>query len=248
MNRPERVEVLGVPVDCVDMEGALSAVDRMVADEHAHTILAVNPEKIMVSRHDKATLASLRNASLLIPDGIGAVLAVRLLHRKRIGRVPGAELMPRVCEQSIHKGYRLFLYGASPDVNKKAVEVLCNRHPGIRIVGHQHGFVSEAEMPGLIQQINESGAQILFIALGSPRQELWIERYMPDLVSVKVYQGVGGTFNVIAGEVKRAPALFCRLHLEWFYRLVTDPRRIARQVVLPKYALLVIWQKITGRC
>ncbi|MFQ5636353.1 MAG: WecB/TagA/CpsF family glycosyltransferase, partial [Gammaproteobacteria bacterium] len=245
-SRPERVLILGVPVDCVDMDGALAAVDDMIAGDRAHTILAVNPEKIMAARRDAATLESLRQASLLIPDGIGAVLGIRLLHRKRVDRVPGSELMPRLCERSVDEGYRLFLYGASEAVNARAVEVLTERYPGVRIVGRQHGFMAEEQMPELVERINESGAQILFVALGSPRQELWINRYMPRLTSVKVYQGVGGTFNVIAGEVRRAPEIFCRLHLEWFYRLMTDPRRIARQIVLPWYALLVLRQKLTG--
>jgi N-acetylglucosaminyldiphosphoundecaprenol N-acetyl-beta-D-mannosaminyltransferase len=151
--------------------------------------------------------------------------------------------MPAICELAARKGYPVFLFGAALDVNRKAREVLAERYPGIRIVGGRDGFVKEGDMLNLIDEINASGAQILFIALGSPRQELWMEKYLPQL-NIKVCQGVGGTFDVIAGKVKRAPLIFRKMQLEWFYRLASQPKRLLRQTALPKFVVQVFKKRM----
>lgn len=233
--RPARVLVAGIPVDCVDMEQALDTVDRLVATGGpARTILAVNPEKVMQARADPLLRRALANAGLVIPDGTGVVLAVRLLERQRIRRVAGADLMPAICERAARQGYSVFLYGASPEVNERAAAALLADYPNLRIVGREHGFVRADDMPALIDRINAAAPDILFVALGSPRQEQWMEEHLPRL-KVKVCQGVGGTFDVLSGRVKRAPLVFRRASLEWFYRLCADPRRIRRQMALPRF-------------
>lgn len=247
MSTPKRVSVLGVPVDCVDMVRTLAAVDDMVAGGQARTILAVNPEKVMKAQTDPVLRRALDDAGLLIPDGIGVVYAVRLLWGEHIGRVPGAELMPEICALAAKRGYKVFLFGASREVNEQVVAKLQQRYPGIPIVGHHDGYVDEAQMPHLIDAINLSGAQILFVALGSPKQELWMEKYLPQLNHVRVCQGVGGTFDVISGRVRRAPAFFRHTNLEWFYRLITDPKRALRQVALPQFTLAVFRAKLSSR-
>jgi N-acetylglucosaminyldiphosphoundecaprenol N-acetyl-beta-D-mannosaminyltransferase len=129
----------------------------------------------------------------------------------------------------------VFLCGGSPDVNARAEQVLRERYPGIRLVGRQHGYVSEREMRGVVEAINASGAEIVFVALGSPKQEVWIHTHRPHL-RVKICQGVGGTFDVIAGRVRRAPRLVRAARLEWLYRLVKQPSRLVRQTALPRFA------------
>ena len=244
-NKPKRIEILGAPVDCVDMEQSLQVVDAMIKGDCAKTLIAVNPEKIIKAQTDPHLLRFLQNAGLLIPDGIGAVAAARILNGVVLSRVPGAELMPAICERSVKKGYKLFLLGANPEVNSRAVAVLNKRYPGINIVGSQHGYYSENEITEIIMKINDSLADVLFIALGSPSQELWMEKYLPQL-NVKVCQGVGGTFDVITGNIKRAPLLFRKLNLEWFYRLVSQPNRLLRQTALPKFVYLVFKKKLLG--
>jgi N-acetylglucosaminyldiphosphoundecaprenol N-acetyl-beta-D-mannosaminyltransferase len=235
----KRIELLGVPVDCVTMDQALDWAESKITGHHPCTILAVNPEKVMRAREDSRLLDQLRAADLLIPDGIGIVLAARLLGLAHAERVPGSELMPKLCERAVLKGFMVFLFGASAEVNQQAVAVLRERYPGIRIVGSQHGYVKDADMPAVITRINECKPDLLFVALGSPHQELWMARYLPQL-TVKVCQGVGGTFDVIAGRVKRAPKFFRSLHLEWFYRLASNPRRIRRQTALPMFAYHIL--------
>ena len=247
MSSPRRVSVLGVPVDCVDMARTLAAVDDLVAGGLPRTILAVNPEKVMKAQHDPVLRRALDDAGLLIPDGIGVVFAVRMLWGEHISRVPGSELMPAICALAAQRGYKVFLFGASREVNEQAVARLQHQYPGIPIVGHHDGYVDEAGMPRLIDEINLCGAQIVFVALGSPKQELWMEQYLPQLHHVRVCQGVGGTFDVIAWRVRRAPSFFRQAHLEWFYRLITDPKRARRQVALPQFTLAVFRAKLSSR-
>jgi N-acetylglucosaminyldiphosphoundecaprenol N-acetyl-beta-D-mannosaminyltransferase len=244
--KPKRVEVLGVPVDCVTMAQAIEWAETMVTGHTPQTVVAVNPEKVMKASQDPYLLQHLRSAGLLIPDGIGVVLAVRLFEQGLLQRVPGSELMPNLCELAAAKGYRVFLFGASPEVIPRTAEVLEQRFPGLNIVGAQHGYVKDDGMSAVISSINAAQPDFLFIALGSPKQELWMARYVP-LLKVKVCQGVGGTFDVIAGRVKRAPLLFRSMHLEWLYRLFSQPSRIFRQAALPIFVYQVLKNKFTRR-
>ena len=158
-------------------------------------------------------------------------------------RVPGSELMPKLCELAARKGYGVFLFGSKEEVNQESAEKLVQRYPGLRIAGRANGYLKEEEMPKLVGRINASGAKILFVALGSPKQEQWIQKWLPQL-DVGICQGIGGTLDTIVGTVKRAPPLFCRFGLEWFYRLITNPKRIRRQMVLPVFAWMVIKEKL----
>ncbi|MDR4484998.1 MAG: WecB/TagA/CpsF family glycosyltransferase [Nitrospirales bacterium] len=243
--KPQRIEILGVPVDCITMDEAVDWADSMMTTHRPCTILAVNPEKVIRAQQGRELLERLRSADLLVPDGIGVVLGLRLLGLGRVERVPGSELMPKLCELAVSKGYTVFLFGGSQEVSRQTVSALCERYPGIRIVGAQHGYVPEEDMPGVVAGINETSPDLLFVALGSPKQELWMARYLP-LLNVKVCQGVGGTFDVIAGRVKRAPLIFRTLHLEWFYRLLSQPNRILRQTALPLFVFQILRKRIMG--
>lgn len=240
--KANRIKILGVPVDCVDMSGALDEVDAMIAGTTGNTVFAVNPEKVMKALDDPALLQHLENAGLLIPDGVGVVFASRLLRLGTMKRVPGSELMPAICERATIKGYKIFLFGAAHEVSDAVARILPSRYPGLKVVGNQHGFLSDVDMPDLVDRINASGAEVLFVALGSPKQEEWMARYLPQL-KIRVCQGVGGTFDVIAGKVKRAPVFWRRIHLEWLYRLLSDPKRLMRQKALPKFAWRVLLAK-----
>jgi len=237
--KPARIEILGVPVDCVSMTTALDYVDELLRGGEAGTVLAINPEKVIKARQDPVLLGQLKTAALLIPDGIGIVGAARLLGLANIERVPGIDLMMRICERAAERGYRVFLYGAVPEVNAAASEALAAAFPGLRIVGRQHGYLSEAEMPALVSAINNSGADILLAALGSPRQEQWMATHLAQL-RIKVCQGVGGSFDVLAGTVRRAPASWRDRNMEWAYRLLSQPRRLMRQTALPRFAFQVL--------
>lgn len=242
-----RLKILDIWVDPVTMQQALDRVVEFVEKgERPHAVFAVNPEKNFSVPKDPGLYEHFRNADLLIPDGIGIVLAARILHGASLSRVPGVELMDNICALSSRKGYRVFIYGAKEEVNHMAAARLLERHPSLKIVGRANGYVRDEEMPGLVREINESEAQVLFLALGSPKQEKWYSTYGSSLRTVRVCQGIGGTLDTIAGNVKRAPDVWCRMNLEWLYRLLSDPRRLSRQKVLPVFAWQVLMAKISG--
>jgi N-acetylglucosaminyldiphosphoundecaprenol N-acetyl-beta-D-mannosaminyltransferase len=244
--KPKRIEILGVPVDCLTMDQTINLVDSVLAGDVAQSVVAVNPEKVMRARVDMRLRGQLQRAAVLIPDGIGVVAAARMLGLGQFNRVPGSELMPKLCDLAARTGRSVFLFGATPEVNERTAQVLRERYRGLKIAGAQHGYLTDDEMPGLIDHINRSNTDIVFVALGSPKQEAWIDRYLPQM-NVKVCQGVGGTFDVIAGHVKRAPAAFRAVHLEWFYRLAANPNRLARQSALPGFVFQIFKQRVTGK-
>jgi N-acetylglucosaminyldiphosphoundecaprenol N-acetyl-beta-D-mannosaminyltransferase len=240
----QRIRVLDAPVDVINMETALAFVDdRVAAGRPGNYVLAMNPEKTFALRRDRRLGEFFEDAALLLPDGIGVVLAARFLHGARIGRVPGADLMQEICRHAAAKGHRIFIYGASEEVSAAAVLELKRRYPGIRIVGRANGYVAAEAMEALVDEINDSQADILFVALGSPRQENWMRQYGPGL-KVPLCLGIGGTLDTIVGKVRRAPKLFQRLGLEWLYRLAREPSRAARQKVLPLFAWQVLVQRL----
>lgn len=243
-----RYDILGSLVDAVDMRAALDWVAEAVKGRTTPGfILAMNPEKVFVLRKDAFLKDFFENASLLIPDGIGMVKALHILHNVKISRTPGADLMQRICAEAPEHGYRIFIYGSSEVVNARACEILSQRHPGIRIVGRANGFVKTEEMPELINRINAAQADILFIAMGSPKQEQWMNEYAGQLTTVRVCQGIGGTLDTIVGTVKRAPLVWQKLGLEWFYRLLCQPSRFKRQLRCFRFAIEVYQQKILGK-
>lgn len=246
---PRRVDVLGVPVDAVDLQGALAFADRAVRSGRlSMCILAVNPEKVIALHRNPALAAFFRSAGLLIPDGIGVVWAARVLHGVRAARVPGADLMQELCSLAAKRGYPVYLLGAKEEVSATAAHRLEERYPGLLVAGRTNGFVPLERMGEVVDEINRSGARILFVALGSPRQEHWIAEHGPRL-RVNVIQGIGGTLDTIAGNVKRAPAVWQRANLEWLFRLLSNPRRIGRQSGLVEFAWKVLLSKLTGaRC
>src|SRR5947207_23225 len=162
--RPIAVDVLGVPVHCLDVDSAVTTVatllDRSLDHSRPATIFAVNPEKIMSCRNRPELLEALRSADLLIPDGIGVVLAVRLLHRQQIERVPGSDLMPMICAEAANRGLSIFLLGGAPGIAQRAAAVLASVYPTIKIAGREHGYFKEADTERLIESINRTKADI----------------------------------------------------------------------------------------
>jgi len=240
--RPERCSLFGIGVDAVDMKTMVEEADAAIRAQRQCTIFAVNPEKIVAAQHLPSLRGWLNASEWLIPDGVGAVFAARWRGTRVPERVAGSELMPRLCELAATHGHRVFLLGARESSNAAAAAKLQELFPGIVIVDRHDGYFSEADEPALIERINAARVQMLFVALGSPKQEAWIHRNRARL-DVNVIQGVGGTFDVLAGVIRRAPRFWIRLNLEWLYRLIEQPSRIKRQWPLFYFAYLVL----TGR-
>jgi len=244
-----RLKILDVWVDPVSRVQCLEKVTHYLREgNRPHTVFAVNPEKNFSVPRDAILYAAFKSADLLIPDGIGIVVAARMLYGVKLTRLPGVELMEDICALAARQGRKVFAYGAKEEVNRAAVEILKKRYPGLNICGRSHGYVAPEEMQSLIQKINASEAEILFLALGSPKQEKWLAAHRDSLETVRVCQGIGGALDTIVGNVRRAPTVWQRYHAEWFYRLVSEPGRLKRQKVLPVFATMVLiaWLKMNG--
>ena len=240
----DRLKILNIWVDSVDRKAAIDRVESFFGEDRPHSIFAVNPEKNFTVVKDPFLFETIKDADLLIPDGIGIVMAAKVLYGATLRRVPGVEFMNDICQLAERKRKPIFIYGASETVNKAATDKLRRRYPDLVVAGRSNGYIPESGMPELIRRINHCGAEVLFLALGSPRQEKWFSRYARELKFVKVCQGIGGSLDTIAGKVKRAPKIWQKFSAEWLYRLVSEPRRIERQKVLPIFALNVLRVKL----
>jgi N-acetylglucosaminyldiphosphoundecaprenol N-acetyl-beta-D-mannosaminyltransferase len=240
------LDILQLKVSVVDMDSVLQFVDDHVRQgTHPASIVCANPEKIFQLRSCAQIRPLFEVADMVIPDGIGIVLAARLLYRRKLRRVAGADLMQSICAAAAARNHRIFLFGSSEQTNRKAVENLRKRYPGINIVGTQHGYLEADKMDALVARINDARPDILFVALGSPRQEIWIQQHLPKL-NVKVVQAIGGTLDTIAGTVKRAPSWMMAIGLEWFYRLLKQPSRVRRDLNLLRFSAEVLRIKLAG--
>lgn len=199
--------------------------------------VAVNPEKLYKAARNPKLQNALRSADIRVCDGIGISLASILLYRRPIPRCTGIDLFLRLIRLSAEKGLRIFVLGASPEVNEAGCLALIKAHPGLKIVGRHHGYVEDFDP--IIHSINQSGAELLFVAMGSPRQEFWISENRRRL-SPPFCMGIGGSLDVMSGRVRRAPTVFRVIGAEWLYRLISEPSRFRRQVVLPVFAMDVL--------
>ncbi|MHC4717860.1 MAG: WecB/TagA/CpsF family glycosyltransferase [Planctomycetota bacterium] len=217
-------------------------VSETIAAGRKSFCVAINPEKVYRATHDADLRAMLDRADVTICDGIGVSIAAKLLYGKALRRVTGCDLFGRLIVAAEDEGWGVFLLGASPESNTLACAKLRERHPELRIVGSQHGYFNDHA--AVIRQINASGADLLFVAMGSPRQEYWIATHR-GAISAPFCMGVGGTLDVISGRAARAPKVFRKTGTEFLFRLVTNPRRWRRQAVLPLFMLAVLRQKIS---
>ncbi len=236
---------MNIWVDAVNREMAKERVYHFLHyGKRPHSIFASNPEKNFSFPKNPELLETVRTADLLLPDGVGIVWAARILFGVRLERVPGSEFIFDICRHAAKKGYGIFIYGAKEETNKASVNRLKKQFHDLRVAGRCNGYVSYAEMPALIDRINKSHAEILFLALGSPKQENWFATYQRELKHVKVCQCIGGSLDTIVGNVKRAPEIWQKYSLEWLYRLILQPGRIRRQKILPVFAFAVLKTKL----
>ena len=236
----KKEQYLGVNVITLNYDEIIEDIKKRMEEGLTSTIIAVNPEKVITASKDEQIKTLINDATYQIPDGVGILIASRLKGGRVHSRVTGVDMMDRLLKFASDEGKKVFMYGAKEEVVATAKAKIEEKYPSIRITGYSNGYTKDQDE--LVRKINESGAEIIFVALGSPRQELWIRDHMKDL-NVKVYQGVGGSFDVFAGNVKRAPSFFRKAGLEWFYRLITDPKRFKRQLALPKFLFKIITKK-----
>lgn len=235
----ESIRILGVRIDDVTMDEALSMVSEMVAQGGAHQIVTVNPEFVIRAAGDPFFAGVLERADLAIPDGQGLLWAARFLGRRLRARVAGSDMVPLLAERSAREGYSLFLLGAAPGVAEIAAERLRERYPGTQIVGTHPGSPRPEDDDLSVALITQARPDVLLVAYGAPAQDLWIARNQVRL-QVPVAIGVGGSLDFIAGVQRRAPVWMREHGLEWLYRLIRQPSRWRRMLALPLFAWRVI--------
>ncbi|HHW49370.1 MAG TPA: WecB/TagA/CpsF family glycosyltransferase [Clostridiaceae bacterium] len=238
------VEILGVRIDKVTMNEALQKLQSFLQEDRVHTIYTPNSEIMMAAQRDEYLKDILNSADLLVADGAGVVLASRILKVNLPEKVAGFDLVRNSFSMEASKKTRYFLFGSKPGVAEAAKEKILNTYKNVEIAGCYHGYFSPEDEDNIIDMINRSGADILLVALGAPKQEKWIHENK-DKLKVKVCIGVGGSLDVLSGNVKLAPEFFRRNGLEWLYRLYKEPRRFKRMLDLPRFILRVIWKRLT---
>ena len=238
-DRPESVDLMGVPVSTVRSGEAMAWIAAWAASAKTRMVCTVNPEFIMRARRDRTFQKILERSDMNVPDGIGVVAAARLSQLPITERVAGVDLVQTICEQGSYRGWRIFLLGGAPGVADDAASRLEAALPDLRIAGCSSASSDPRFDEATVADINAAGTQILLVAFGAPSQELWIERNRPRL-RCGVAIGVGGTLDYLSGRVTRAPKLMGDMGFEWAFRLAMQPRRWRRMAVLPGFALLAL--------
>ena len=236
----DRIDILGVGFDAVTRDEALTRCLAIAARDKGY-VATPNPEIIWRCRKDEAASKAVNDATLVVADGIGVIYGAKILGKPIEHRIPGIDLAAAVMTEMAKEKMTLFLLGAKPGVAEKAAENLKKDYPGLKIVGTHDGYFKE-DGP-VIEKINEVKPNVIFVCLGSPRQEQWARDNLPKL-QTHLCMCLGGSLDVFSGNVERAPKMFQKLGLEWFYRLLKEPSRIGRMMVLPKFLLLAVKERI----
>ncbi len=234
-----KVNILGVNVDMVTINEATDKILEFLKEDRVHSVYTPNSEIIMEAYRNQDFAKVLNSADLLTADGIGVVYAAKYLNKPIKERAAGYDIAKLLLQKISYTDHKLFLFGGKPGVGDMAKKNIQKDYPGLNIVGVRNGYFGEDEEEEIINEINSSGADLLFVCLGAPRQENWIYKNA-DKLKVRVAMGVGGSIDVFAGTVQRAPEFFCKTGLEWFYRLAKEPWRAKRMMDLPRFAMTVV--------
>jgi len=239
----KRVDIMGCPMDIATMDQTVEAISRSVSDKTFTQHVVVNVAKIVNMRKDSELNASVRACDIINIDGMGVVLGARFLGYDVPERVAGVDLFTNLIARSEKEGFPVFLLGARDEVVTKVAERLQCDHPDLKLAGYHHGYFWDDE-EAVVNKIRESGARMLFVAITSPRKENFINRWQ-DRLGVDFVMGVGGTFDVVAGKVQRAPLWMQRWGLEWLYRVIQEPGRMWKRYLVTNSAFA--WLLIKAR-
>ncbi len=235
-----RAYILNFPVDLINLEEAVSFTENCIKSGIGGHVVTLNPEMISQASKNPDLNEAISQADLVIPDGVGIAIALKKLGIK-IKQLPGIEYSEELIRICAEKGYTLGFLGASGAVVENAVKELQLKYPDMKVVFINDGYFIPDQEPEIIEKLKKSSPQVLFVALGVPKQELWISRYK-KILDYTIMVGVGGSFDVWAKKIRRAPVLFRKFGLEWFYRLISQPQRFNRMFpTLPLFFIKVLF-------
>lgn len=237
----EYVKIMDIPFINETKEALLNEIKNAAKNKEKKFIVTANPEIVMKTREDKCYKRILQSSDYIVPDGIGIILAAKRNKTPLKERIPGVELMESMLEFSNKQKKVCYFLGAEEKVNKALINKITEKYPDLIIGGAHHGFF-ELEDLTIVEDVKQSQADFVFVALGFPRQENWINKHY-ERFSKGIFMGVGGSFDVISESVKRAPKIWIKLNLEWLYRIVKQPSRIGRIFVVFKFILLTLFKK-----
>jgi N-acetylglucosaminyldiphosphoundecaprenol N-acetyl-beta-D-mannosaminyltransferase len=247
-----RVTLLGVPVDSVTMQETLERMDALIAARRPSYVVTPNVDVLVQLQRDKEFKRIYDGAALVVPDGVPLLWAGMFLGTPLKEKVSGSDLFVEFCKHAAEKGHKVYFMGAMPGVAAKAAEVLTKRHPGLKVVGtHSPSFgfeKNEEECRMIVQKIREAAPDVLFVGLGSPKQEKWTDRWK-DKHGVPVSVSVGISFDYVAGTVKRAPRWMQDSGFEWLFRLCIEPKRLWKRYLVddPKFFWYLLKQKLSRK-
>jgi N-acetylglucosaminyldiphosphoundecaprenol N-acetyl-beta-D-mannosaminyltransferase len=244
----KRIDFLGIPIDPLTMEETINAIDKAIEEDRRINHVVVNAGKVVLMHKDKELHNSVVSCDIINADGQSIVWAARFLGRKIPERVAGADLMQELVELSYRKKYKCFFFGANEEVVKKVVDNYSQKYGKDIIAGYRNGYYAREDEPIIAKQISDSGTQLLFVAITSPKKENFLYEYKDLLSRVNFTMGVGGTFDVISGLTKRAPKWMQNIGMEWFYRFLQEPKRMWKRYLVgnTKFILLVFREKLLG--
>lgn len=237
-----KIEILGVPIDVLTMEQAVETIDSFLLEGGRKQIVTANAETIYRALNNPGFLQTIKSADLVTADGSGVVWAANRLGCHLPERITGIDLIHSLTKLAVKKDYSIYLLGGKPGIAQLAGQRLKRVYPGLIIVGTRHGYFSSAEEAEIRAELKLLAPSLLFVGLGSPKQEEWINRIIQELPGT-VAMGVGGSFDVLSGQVPRAPLWMQKSGLEWLYRLFRQPWRLKRMSILPKFMLAVLQAK-----
>lgn len=241
-----KINILGFHIDNIRMAEAILKISGFIKDRTPHQVITANSLMLNAALENKRLKEVFRRSHLVVPDSIGILLAGKILGKPLAERVPGIDLMYQLFALCQKERYSIYLLGAKPGVAAQAAENIRRQFPRLNIAGTHHGYFTDREEDLVIEEICSQKPDILFVGLNIPHQELWIDQRLNSL-GVPVMIGVGGSFDVISGRIKRAPAAMQKLGLEWLWRTIVEPWRVKRIILLPVFLWHIYRQKWHGK-
>lgn len=231
LNKNHRINILGCLIDNLSFAETVNLIEEMIRSKKPHQHVSINTDKLLKFHHDNGFKEIINSCDIINADGMSIIWASRILGRPIKERVPGIDLMEHLIWLASKKRYSIYFLGAREGVVTKVVEIYKNIYPDLRVVGFRNGYWESVEEPEIVDLIRTTKADILFLAMSSPRKEIFLNKYLKTLY-VPFVMGVGGSFDVVAGLKKRAPKWMQFAGIEWFFRLMQEPKRLWKRYLI----------------